>query len=128
MGRIILGVVAGFVVWSIVWVVGDLIVAAVWPEFARSLETLEFTTPMLLVTLVRSVVTSVIAGFAAVLISKEFSRTAWGLGILLLLTGILVQGMFYWDVVPLWYNLLFWLFLVPATVFGGKLAFKEGAV
>lgn len=120
MARIIFGIIVGFLVWSVVWILGDLVVSAVWVGFAEALETKQFTSAMLVVTLLRSVITSIIAGFAAVAVSKEFTKTAYGLGILLLITGIFVQ-LGYWDIVPLWYNLLFWLLLIPATLFGGKL-------
>lgn len=127
MGRIILAVIAGFLVWSIVWIAGDFLVMAVWADFAESMKTLQFTTSMLIVTLIRSIITSMISGFIAVLISKEFSKTTLALGVLLLLTGIVVQ-MGYWNIVPLWYNLLFWIFLMPATILGGKLKKQEPLV
>lgn len=33
MGRIILGAIVGFVVWSVIWVGSEKIMSAIWPEW-----------------------------------------------------------------------------------------------
>ena len=42
------------------------------------------------------------------------------LGILLLIVGVLVQAM-VWNLLPIWYHLIFLILLIPATIAGGKL-------
>ncbi len=118
--KIFLGVVAGFFVWSFLWVGIDAVLKGVWAGYNESVEAMSFSPAMLIVPLILSAVCSVIAGFVAALIAKENSKSPLILGVLLLLVGIFVQ-MGVWDKIPLWYHLAFWVLLIPMTVFGGKL-------
>ena len=119
--RIISGVVAGFFVWSILWVGVDALLRAVWADYNRSVEAMSFTSAMLFVPLVLSAICSTIAGFLAAKVSRENTKSPFILGVLLLIAGVYAQTL-VWDKIPLWYHLAFWILLVPATVFGGKLA------
>ena len=75
----------------------------------------------MLIILILSVVFSVISGYTAEEIVNDGSTwPVWALALALLAVGLLVQISF-WSAFPLWYNILFLLFLVPATVFGGRL-------
>lgn len=129
--RIVLGAVAGFILWSILWVGGDAILSAISPgwwgkgslEFRAAVEnktpySLDSTVSLIL--LVKSVVISVISGFVAAIIARENAKSTLGLGILLLLFGIFIQSI-YWNYMPLWYHILFLLLLIPMTILGGKL-------
>ena len=118
--RVILGVAAGFIVWSILWVGVDAILRLVWTSYDESVKAMNFSSSMLIVPLVLSAVVSIISGFVAALISKESSKSPLILGILLLIVGIFVQ-VNVWDKIPLWYNLAFWILLIPMTVLGGRL-------
>lgn len=117
--KIILGVVAGFIIWSILWVAADAVLRAVWTGYDESVKAMTFSRSMLVVPLVLSAVVSIISGFIAALIAKENSKTPLILGVLLLIVGIFVQ-MGVWDKIPLWYHLTFWILLVPMTVLGGR--------
>lgn len=130
MVRIILGIIIGFVVWSILWVGSDALFSAVSADWGR--KSLEFRTAaenqipytietyVLIVLLIKSFVLSIISGFLAALIARENSRSAFGLGVLLLIFGIFIQ-MAYWNYMPLWYHVPFLLMLIPMTILGGKL-------
>lgn len=118
--KIILGIVAGFFVWSILWVGIDAVLKGVWTGYNESVEAMSFSPAMLIVPLILSAVCSIISGFVAALIARENSKSPLILGILLLVVGIFVQ-LTVWDKIPLWYHLAFWILLVPMTVFGGKL-------
>ncbi len=120
MMKIILGIVAGFFVWSILWVGIDAVLKGVWTGYNESVEAMSFSPAMLIVPLILSAVCSIISGFVAALIARENSKSPLILGVLLLVVGIFVQ-MAVWDKIPLWYHLAFWILLVPMTVFGGKL-------
>jgi len=118
--RIILGVVAGFIVWSILWVGVDAGLRAVWISYDESVKAMTFSSSMLIVPLILSAIVSVVSGFVAALIAKENSKSPLILGIVLLIVGIFAQ-MGVWDKIPLWYHLAFWILLIPMTVLGGKL-------
>ena len=129
--RIILGVIAGFVVWSIVWLGLDALLAALSPgwfgknltDFQNAVERHEsFMTPVSvsIYLIFQSIICSLLAGFTAALIAKENRKSTLALGVLLLITGILVEAM-HWNYLPLWYHVLFLLLLIPATVLGGNL-------
>jgi len=119
--KIFLGVVAGFFVWSILWVGIDAVLRGVWADYNKSVEAMNFSPVLLMVPLMLSAICSIVAGFVAALIAKENSKSPLVLGVLLLLVGIFVQ-MGVWDKIPLWYHLAFWILLIPMTVFGGKLS------
>jgi len=118
--KIILGVIAGFFVWSILWVGTDAVLKAVWAGYKENVEAMSFSPAMLIVPLILSAVCSITAGFVAALIAGENSKSPLILGALLLIAGIFAQ-MGVWDKIPLWYHLAFWILLIPMTVFGGKL-------
>lgn len=129
--RIILGVIAGFIIWSIVWVGMDALLSAISPgwfgrtfaEFQNAVNRNETFTPPVLISvylIFQSVLCSLIAGFAAAAIAKENRKSTLALGVLLLATGIFVEA-YHWNYFPLWYHVLFLLLLIPATVLGGRL-------
>ena len=129
--RIILGVVAGFIAWSIVWVGSDQVLISLSPAWygahqvgfqAAMFNQQPFTpdTSILLMHLVRSVLISIMAGFIAAVVAGENRRSPLALGIVLLLFGIAVQAM-AWSYLPVWYHLIFLLLLIPMTILGGKL-------
>ncbi len=130
MGRIILGIIVGFVVWSIVWVGGEQTIGRFWAEYgAHSLAaekalvngtTIESSIAVVLVNLVRSFITSLIAGYMTALVAGEYKKSTMVLGIILVLVGVAVEYMF-WNMAPAWYHILFVLFLLPMTIVGGKL-------
>ena len=118
--KMILGVVAGFFVWSILWVGTDAVLKAVWAGYKENVEAMSFSPAMLIVPLILSAVCSITAGFVAALIAGENSKSPLILGALLLIAGIFAQ-MGVWDKIPLWYHLAFWILLIPMIVLGGKL-------
>jgi len=119
--RIILGVIVGFIVWSVVFVGGEALLRAIAPGVVAPPEVTYFdTVSVLLGYLVRSMIASILAGLTAVLVSAENSKTPLILGIVLLAVGIMVQ-MAAWSVLPVWYHLVFLALLIPMTILGGKL-------
>lgn len=120
MGRIILGVIAGYIVWSIVWVGVDAIIRMLWTSYNESVQAMTFSSGMLVVPLFLSIVCSLLAGYTAAALARENAKSTLILGILLLLTGIMVQAG-VWNQIPLWYHLTFLVLLIPMTMIGGKL-------
>jgi len=128
--RIVLGVIAGFVSWLIVWVGSEKILSAIWPAFGvhqRAFEEAiknggQFTadTTMLLTHIVLSSIVSVMAGSLAAVIAGENSRAPLVLGFVLLALGIL-KAVMSWPYVPIWYHIIFTGILLPMAIMGGKL-------
>ena len=130
MARLILGIIAGFIVWSILWVGSDAIFSAISTEWGKTStefrEAVANQTPytlsstVLIALLIKSFIVSIISGFIAALIAKENTKSTFILGILLLLFGIFIQ-VSHWNYMPLWYHILFLALLIPMTILGGKL-------
>ena len=118
--KIILGIIGGFVVWSVLWVAGDAVLRTVWTSYNESVKTMQINSAMLIVPLILSVIVSIISGYIAALIAGENTKSPLILGIILLIVGVLVQ-MSVWEQIPLWYHLTFLILLVPMTSLGGKL-------
>lgn len=129
--RMIFGIIAGFVVWSIVWLGMDALLSAISPgwfgriftEFQNAVSHNEsFASPVSvsIYLIFQSILCSLIAGFTTTAIASEYTKSTLALGILLLVTGIFVEVQ-NWNYFPLWYHVLFLLLLIPATIFGGKI-------
>ena len=130
MVRIILGVIVGFIVWSILWVGSDAIFSVISPDWGKTSAdfraAVENKTPyalssaVLITLLIKSFIISIISGFGTALIAGENTKSTLVLGILLLLFGIFIQAV-YWHYMPLWYHIPFLVLLIPMTILGGKL-------
>lgn len=131
MVRIVLGVIAGFFAWAIVWFGSEKILSAIWPEgfgvHQRAFEEAiknggQFTanTRLLLVHIVLGSIVSVMSGFLAAMIAGENIRAPLVLGCLLLAFGLL-KAVMSWSYVPIWYHVIFTALLIPMTIIGGKL-------
>ena len=131
MVRIVLGVIAGFFAWSIVWVGSEKVLSAVWPEWYGAYQLAfeaavanggQFSADMtiLLMNIVRGSIISVMSGFLAGLIAGENKRSPLILGFLLVVFGLLVVVL-SWPYVPIWYHVIFTALLIPMTVMGSKL-------
>lgn len=128
--RIVLGIIVGFVAWTIIWVGSDQVLASTLDWYARSQMELtaamvnktafEPSSTILLINIVRSVIASVMVGYLAAIIAGENHRSTVILGALLLLVGIFVETM-AWRYMPIWYHFIFLFLLIPATVTGGNL-------
>ena len=130
MVRIVLGVIAGFFAWVIVWVGSEKILSAIWPGFGAHQRAFEeavknggqFTadTTMLLTHIVLGSIVSVMSGSLAALIAGENTRAPLVLGFLLLAVGLL-KAVMSWPYVPIWYHVIFTAILLPMAIVGGKL-------
>ena len=129
--RVILGIVAGFIAWSILWVGSDQLLQTLSPEwygahqvaFQKAMfNKTEFTpdSTILILNLIRSVIISIMSGFLAAFIARGNRNAPLGLGILLLAFGLLVQVV-AWGYMPLWYHVVFLALLIPMTMLGGRL-------
>ena len=131
MGRIILGAVAGFIFWSIVWLGSERILSAIWPEwFGAHQSAFEaavnnggaFTadTTILLMNIVRGSIISVLSGYMAAAIARENKLSPVILSVLLVAFGLFIVFM-SWSLIPVWYHVIFTALLIPMTILGGRL-------
>lgn len=129
--RIILGVIAGFIIWSILWVGSEQVLSVVFPEWwginQTEFEKATFNktpfiadTTILIFNVIRGGIVSILSGFMAAVIAGENRKTTMILGILLLAFGLFVVSM-TWTQIPLWYHIVFSAMLIPLTVLGGKI-------
>ncbi|MDM7923489.1 MAG: hypothetical protein QUS14_14420 [Pyrinomonadaceae bacterium] len=131
MVRIILAAVAGFIAWSIMWIGSDQVLMTAMPDWygahqlafekaTKNNDPFTAETTILVMHLVRSILITIMSGFLAAVIAGENRRSPLILGVLLLLFGIAIQGM-YWNYLPVWYHLIFLALLIPMAIVGGKL-------
>lgn len=116
----ILSVIAGYAVWTLIFLGGNFAAQAARPElYDESGVTTDVS--MLSIGLVISVIASLVGGFVCAKIAGT-SKTICAsiLAVCLLGTGIPVQ-LGFWDVLPVWYNLTFLILLVPVTMVGAGL-------
>ncbi len=118
--RSILSVVAGFVLWTVLWLGTNSIITLATPDSFNEDGSTD-SAGILLLILVLSVIYSVASGYVTALVARQDGeRHALYLGILLLAVGLMVQ-ISVWALMPLWYHLPFLLLLIPAAMYGGRL-------
>ncbi len=120
MGRTIFAVLAGYAVWTLIWLGGN---RGFFDDVSESIQDGgSFTDPTRLVwVLALSVVCSLAGGFVSAKIDKVTSgRAALWLGLALLATGVFVQFN-VWQQMPVWYHVIFLAGLIPATLHGSRL-------
>ena len=123
MMRMVIAAIVGYAVWTVLWLGGNAGVAAGYPEELAAYTdggSLTATAP-LAISICLSILCSVVAGFVAATIAKGGAqRAVLAVAVLLMLTGLGVQGS-AWSRMPVWYHLVFLALLVPMTVLGGRL-------
>src|ERR1700742_4334564 len=103
MVRKILGVVAGFAVWSVIWVGSGVAFQTAMPQTFQADGSV--TSAAALIGLIAlSVICSFLSGMISTAIAKNGRGHAIVLGVLLLAVGVFVQSQ-YWDKMPIWYHL-----------------------
>ena len=121
MVKSIVAIVAGFVAWTVIFLLGGMGISS---ARAAVLDAEGYTTDTttLLMYLVVSLLASVAGGFTVAKLAESVKmRHAQILGGILLAVGLIVQ-LSEWDRIPVWYNVLFLVLLVPITLMGARLA------
>lgn len=118
-GRLILAVLAGTVLWGVLWNLGTLGGQALLPALMAPEQPVTHA-GVLVGLIVYSVVLSILAGWVtAALAGARPMPAVWVLAALQLAIGIAVE-VAYWRLMPAWYHLIFLVLVVPATVWGGR--------
>jgi hypothetical protein len=118
--RKVVSIVSGFVVWSVLWLGSNFVIKGLMPDrFAPDGST--DSAGILVGLIILSFIFSIIAGFTtASLAHGNRMQPAFILGIVQLVIGIFVQGM-YWHLLPLWYHLIFLVLLIPGILLGARM-------
>ncbi len=118
--RSIGAVLVGFVGWSVLWLVGNIGIAAIQPD-AFDANGLTSNVGILVIILGFSILLSVISGaLTARIAAKSHIKHTLVTGVLLLLVGVAVQ-VSVWDAMPIWYHLPFLAAIVPANLIGARM-------
>ena len=118
--RSIAAVIAGFVLWSALWLGYNALLThlAVIPT---RLDKPFDDSGVLAVMLLGSMLFSLAAGYVTAWIARSAANgPVIALGLLLVVVGIFVQ-LGYWHLLPLWYHLSFLVLLLPLCVLGARL-------
>lgn len=116
MMRAILAVILGYGLWTILWLGGNAGLKAAFPDALPEGGPYTATLPLVLA-LALSVFCSLASGALAGALAR--GAPVLVLALFLLATGIGVQTT-AWDLMPLWYHLVFLALLVPVTLLGGR--------
>ena len=118
--RSILAVIAGFALWTALWLGGQFTLFA---APSRAVEAgRRFDDAMVLAQIIGySILCSAAAGLCAALIARGSSRAPLILALILLAVGVAVE-VSAWTLTPVWYHIVFLALLIPATLIGARLA------
>jgi hypothetical protein len=123
--RAVLGVIAGYLVWTVIWLGGNAVFFAGITKVVSAGQSYTAPGPLAAV-IALSVVCSVAAGVVCAALVRDRARPAvLVMAVLLLITGVAVE-VGYWALVPAWFIVTFWILIVPATMLGGRLI-RRGA-
>jgi hypothetical protein len=120
MGRIVFAVIAGFVVWTALWLAVGMTAQKIAPGAVPADQFVE-STGALVIFIVFSVIISIVSGVVAVRIAPGAAGKAAGIlaGVLLIVgIGVEVGG---WDTTPVWYHIVFLVLLVPSVLTGARI-------
>ncbi len=123
MGRYIISVVIGFIIWTALWLGSN---AALQASMPNAFETSGATsnTSVLVGILGIAILVSLVSGYITMIIAAGKTMTPVAvLGIALVAVGIFVQIQF-WNVMPIWYHLSFLAALLPCSVIGGLIRLR----
>ena len=123
-GRTILAVLAGAVVWAVLWVGGTQAAQAALPSVLGVGQPVT-DTGALVGLIVYSVVLSTLAGYVtATIAARDPMRAVWALAVLQLVLGIGFEAS-AWNLTPVWYHIVFLALIIPATMYGGRLRVRR---
>ena len=118
--RIVAGTIAGFSVWAVLWFAGT---AAVQATFSDLSEGQPITNSgYLWLYIVLSATLSLLAGSVTALIARSSRVIAVWLFALIQQAFGVVAEMSYWNLMPVWYHLVFLSLIIPMTILGGWMA------
>lgn len=125
-GRAISAVVAGAAVWAVLWIGGTKAASAAFPSVIPDGQPVT-STAALVGLILYSLPLSALAGYVTASIARHNSMPAvWGLAVLQLVLGIIAETS-AWGMAPVWYHLVFLALVIPATLFGGRMAAQRHA-
>ena len=126
MGRTVGAVVAGVVLWGLLWNVATQVLMSLGVTAPDEAITHVW---VLVGLIVYSALLSVIAGWAAAAIKGELDTMSAvkALAATNLLIGIVTEVM-YWSLMPAWYHIVFLALVVPMTLKGGRLRSERATV
>lgn len=123
-GRTIIAVLAGAAVWAVLWIGGTQAATAAFPNLFAAGQPVRHA-GALIGLIVYSLPLSVLAGYVtAAVAAQDRMRAVWILAILQLALGVFAE-MSAWNLMPVWYHLVFLALVVPATVYGGALRVRR---
>lgn len=118
--RRFIAVLAGYMIWSVLWLGYGAALRGMAILPADETVVIEGATP-LFVLLIGSIVASLVAGYIVATIDRTTSLVpVLVLGLLLLATGVFVQFQ-YWHLMPVWYHVIFLGQLLPVCIVGFRL-------
>jgi hypothetical protein len=125
--RGVLGIVAGVVVWAAGFFILAVVLAQLWPDYAihgrqwTRENVFTFTPLMACCNLVFWLLAEIGAGWVTGKIAKR-REPVWVIAGLLGIYLVSLHLVLFWSRFPWWYNLGVVIPVVPAVLFGGKLA------
>jgi len=120
MFRSILSILAGAIVWDVLYLGSNAVLVAALPTAFREDGSTD-NIGILWFSLALSVVFYVIAGYVTASIAPAHKlKNALALGLFQLPQGIYAQIQ-YWEVLPLWFHLTFLILLIPGILLGAKI-------
>lgn len=128
MGRLIISVIVGFLVFNLIAFLVVNSIGIVWPELSAIENPQDYTMPMLWFRLGIGSATFLVSGLIAGLISRRSGLAGLILGIVFELVFLPIHLFVLFEDFPIWYHAIFLLYVIPVTWLGSRLAGSSRSV
>lgn len=120
-----MAVLAGMIFWAVLWIGTNQVFMSALPEIVQPNARVDHM-GVLWTYIAVSVVLSIGAGWITARVRGGDPMSAvWVLALIQLLLGIFFE-ISAWDLLPVWYHIVFLALIVPATVYGGAKGAASG--
>jgi MFS family permease len=116
-------IVLGSMLWGLGWNLAGAVARMLWPEHLDPGTRIEHTGILVGLLAVSILLSLAVGALAARLGGVDARRTLVALALVQLAIGSGVQAS-VWQLLPLWYHLIFLVAIVPATLAGGALVLR----
>jgi hypothetical protein len=126
LGRTVVAVIAGAILWMVGFLVLARLLVLIWPAYAleariwTSTGAYTFTPAMSVCNALLWILAEIAAGWLAAVIARR-PQAVWSLAVLVMGYLCFLHLYYLWPVFPWWYNLIVALASGPAVLLGGKL-------
>ena len=122
--RSTLAVIAGFALWTVLWLAANRALTAAMSDSFNE-DGVTDNNVVMIVAILLSVIFSMLAGYTTATVAKvNEMKPVVVLAVIQVVIGT-IKEISYWNVIPIWYHVILLVLLAPSIIIGGRLALRR---